>query len=85
MKMALNSNSMEKFTKRLVCQLLAIYKIHDMFIVDRRIGEVESGKFTCKKNYFICTDSFLQFLYSFKVFDFFSLYSVVYCPIAATR
>jgi hypothetical protein len=76
----------DKIKSRSGNNLLDICKANNLFIVNGRIGDdkTESGKLTCKNSsvvdYCICTCSFLQFVYNFKVLDFCRLYSDVHSP-----
>jgi hypothetical protein len=66
--------------------LLEICKAKSSFIVNGHFGDdkIESRKLTCKNSsvvdYCICTCSFLQFVYNFRVLDFCRLYSDVHSP-----
>ena len=77
---------MDKIKNRSGNNLLEICKASNLFIVNGRIGDdkTESGKLTCKNSsvvdYCICTCSFLQFVYNFRVLDFCRLYSDVHSP-----
>jgi hypothetical protein len=71
-----NRKNVDKVKSRSGNNLLDICKANNLFIVNGRIGDdkTESGKLTCKNSsvvdYCICTCSFLQFVYNFKVLDF---------------
>jgi hypothetical protein len=81
-----NRKNVDKVKSRSGNNLLDICKANNLFIVNGRIGDdkTESGKLTCKSSsvvdYCICTCSFLQFVYNFKVLDFCRLYSDVHSP-----
>lgn len=81
-----NRKNVDKVKSRSGNNLLDICKANNLFIVNGRIGDdkTESGKLTCKNSsvvdYCICTCSFLQFVYNFKVLDFCRLYSDVHSP-----